>query len=293
MDLSGLIFVVLALAWAGYLMPRALRQRDDLESSAPIDTSSDTARVLNRTPAMMRALLADNPPVEPEQKAADRVALKDSESRRRAALTRTLPTSRGAAVRRRRILLALVALTVLSIGAASLSYLSWWAVTAPVVLVATWLVLCTLIARRSRVATRGRVRFEVAEMLADDDEVPLVGSVPAVPASSIVEQLVADVHQDAESARPVANHGADLDAAQGALWDPLPLTLPTYVGKPTARRTVRTIELTQGGFTSSGHDPADSALARRAAESQKADQSSTPAGDDVAPESEPRRAAGA
>ena len=38
------------------------------------------------------------------------------------------------------------------------------------------------------------------------------------------------------------------------------MTLPTYVNKARARRTVRTIELT--GISSSGHDDADTALAR-------------------------------
>ena len=53
---------------------------------------------------------------------------------------------------------------------------------------------------------------------------------------------------------------------EGGLWDPLPVTLPTYVNKARARRTVRTIELTASatGITSSGHDAADSALAREA-----------------------------
>ena len=40
------------------------------------------------------------------------------------------------------------------------------------------------------------------------------------------------------------------------------MTLPTYVNKARARRTVRTIELT--GMHSSGHDEDDSALAREA-----------------------------
>ena len=60
----------------------------------------------------------------------------------------------------------------------------------------------------------------------------------------------------------------DLEAVladDGSLWDPLPVTLPTYVNKARARRTVRTIELT--GINSSGHDQADTALARDAAES--------------------------
>ena len=51
-------------------------------------------------------------------------------------------------------------------------------------------------------------------------------------------------------------------AEEGSLWDPLPLTLPTYVNKARARRTVRTIELT--GVKSSGHDDADTALATKA-----------------------------
>ena len=42
------------------------------------------------------------------------------------------------------------------------------------------------------------------------------------------------------------------------------MTLPTYVNKARARRTVRTIELT--GISSSGHDETDSTLAREAQE---------------------------
>ena len=38
-----------------------------------------------------------------------------------------------------------------------------------------------------------------------------------------------------------------------ALWDPLPVTLPTYVTKPRAGRTVRTIEFGQAGAWTSGH----------------------------------------
>ena len=33
----------------------------------------------------------------------------------------------------------------------------------------------------------------------------------------------------------------------GSLWDPLPVTLPTYVTKPQAKRTVRTIDLGEPG----------------------------------------------
>jgi hypothetical protein len=42
------------------------------------------------------------------------------------------------------------------------------------------------------------------------------------------------------------------------------VTLPTYVSKPAARRTVRTIDLDSTGVWTSGRTEADSALAREA-----------------------------
>jgi len=40
-------------------------------------------------------------------------------------------------------------------------------------------------------------------------------------------------------------------ASAGALWDPIPITMPTYVSKPLAPRTVRTIDLSGPGVASS------------------------------------------
>ena len=111
------------------------------------------------------------------------------------------------------------------------------------------------------------------------------------------DQVVPAVELDADDT-PVAAEESDtedtvgvprleLEAAladEGSLWDPLPMTLPTYVGKARARRTVRTIELT--GINSSGHDTTDSVLAREAAESAEAAQA-------VEDAAEQRRVAGA
>jgi hypothetical protein len=44
----------------------------------------------------------------------------------------------------------------------------------------------------------------------------------------------------------------------------VPVTLPTYVSKPPARRSVRTIDLDATGVWTSGRSEADSALARDA-----------------------------
>jgi hypothetical protein len=46
---------------------------------------------------------------------------------------------------------------------------------------------------------------------------------------------------------------ADLSAKQGALWDPIPITMPTYVSKPLAPRTVRTIDLSGADVASSAN----------------------------------------
>jgi len=49
------------------------------------------------------------------------------------------------------------------------------------------------------------------------------------------------------------------------LWDPMPVTVPTYVTKPAvARRTVRTIDLGEPGAWTSGHTEESSELAREA-----------------------------
>ena len=50
----------------------------------------------------------------------------------------------------------------------------------------------------------------------------------------------------------------------------MPVTLPTYVGKATAQRTVRTIDLDATGVWTSGRSEADSQLARDAEEAERA-----------------------
>ena len=58
--------------------------------------------------------------------------------------------------------------------------------------------------------------------------------------------------------------------ADPSLWDPMPVTLPTYVGKPAAeRRTVRTIDLDSTGVWTSGRTEADAQIARDADEAAR------------------------
>jgi len=47
-DLSAIIFVVLALAWAVYLIPKALKHHDELASDRLVEGHSDKVRILSR-----------------------------------------------------------------------------------------------------------------------------------------------------------------------------------------------------------------------------------------------------
>ncbi|MBV9921827.1 MAG: hypothetical protein JOY78_13380, partial [Pseudonocardia sp.] len=101
MDLSGLIFVALAVAWAAYLIPKALRHHDDVERGRSIDRFSHSMRVLARREPVSarRARLVETrahaqsqagsvsatPSVE-EQHAARRAATRSATRRRRRVL---------------------------------------------------------------------------------------------------------------------------------------------------------------------------------------------------------------
>src|SRR3954451_22944567 len=52
--MSGLIFVALAVAWAVYLVPKALRHHDDVVRSRSVDRFSHTMRVLARREPVSR-----------------------------------------------------------------------------------------------------------------------------------------------------------------------------------------------------------------------------------------------
>jgi hypothetical protein len=86
-------------------------------------------------------------------------------------------------------------------------------------------------------------------------------------------------HATPETEPAPAEEQVDIDATQGipavaddtpeppapGSWDPMPVTLPTYVSKPVATRSVRTIDLDSTGVWTSGHSEADSALVRDSA----------------------------
>ncbi len=248
MDLSAVIFVVLALAWAVYLIPKALKHHDEMASDRLVESHSERVRILRRKPSPA--------PVE-EPVAAEPAPVRRARSRP-APSTRS---ARSAAQRRRRVLAVLLLALVVVTGLAYFAVVPWVATAVPGALILLFLLVARLSVRRaqrSSLASRRPVEVPESEELraaGRQQSSQPVEEYVAPPVVPVVEEVDVALHEEAAVEASVL-------ADDGALWDPLPMTLPTYVSKARARRTVRTIELT--GMHSSGHDDGDSALAREA-----------------------------
>lgn len=263
--MSGIIFVVLAIGWAVYLLPKALGRHDDLDQSRPVEEFSESVRILGRGVAAVKAKVATTPTPVLAPAAATRAPV----------ATITRESARKAARRRRRVLAMLLTTLAVVTVTSYLGYTPWYSTAIPGGLVVVFLVIARLTVRAQRASRVAPV--EQADLAVDDEPAPTQADLVAEDTQGLSRETIADA-----LAEPV------LDEA--GLWDPLPVTLPTYVNKARARRTVRTIEITAGttGITSSGHDAADSALAADAREA--AQQAATELADvDV----ETRKAAGA
>lgn len=270
MDLSALIFVALAIAWAAYLVPQALKYHEDGASSRSVDRFSHRMRVLaRREPVDARsARLVVQPgrtpstptvSVKPSAAAAAQKPAAEPAPVRTPSPAARREAARRAAQRRRRVLSGLLAVLVLVAGLAVGRVVHPAAIAAPVVLVAAWLVACRLMARQERGLGRAaRPRTQPAPAVTEDAaaDPELTADIPAVLAE--IDELDGDQPLDS----PVATPG---------MWDPVPVTLPTYVAKPPAtRRAVRTIDLDSTGVWTSGRTEADASLAREAEESERA-----------------------
>ncbi len=164
---------------------------------------------------------------------------------------------RAAAARRRRVLIGLLCLTAVVAGAAVVGVVPWWSAGIPVASVAGFLYLARRQVRTasdsywsevavspapSNVIRRAPTRVEASHGAAKgpDEE-------PTVPMDALaLKNAVA-----AEPERIIAMSLRTDDG--GSLWDPLPITLPTYIDKPAVARTIRTINLSEADTWSFGH----------------------------------------
>jgi hypothetical protein len=239
-DLSALIFVALAVAWAVYLIPKALRHHDDVVRSRSVERFSHTMRVLARR--------------EPVNRRDARLVVAPARAKSTPVVTTKGPvrvevnreTAKRATRRRRRVLGLILLANAAVLTVAAFAVIDWWYAAIPAGLLVAWLVACRLMVRRERPARLNRDRSEPTP-------VDLAAGGPAEPMA------------ETESWEDEAPTGQTPAIADPSLWDPMPVTLPTYVGKPAAeRRTVRTIDLDSTGVWTSGRTEADAQIARDA-----------------------------
>ncbi|WP_460850807.1 divisome protein SepX/GlpR [Nocardioides montaniterrae] len=270
--MSALIFVALAAAWAVYLVPKALKQSEDAEATRSVESFSDRLRVLDPRKAVAATAevveaLAPRTPASVVDEAAQRPSRDQDEDEYVVEPVRLTPlqlrlrrqAARQAAARRRRVLGLLLLTLVATVALAAGGVIGWVFLVAPVALITAWLVACRLMVKKET-AARTRVvkkrRTTLADQALADEDAPVVEEVAQRPSRD--QEAAADEVGDNTEEIPAVG------AASPSTWEPVPMTLPTYVAKATASRTVRTIDLDSTGVWSSGRNEGDSELAREA-----------------------------
>jgi hypothetical protein len=305
---SGLIFIAVAVAWAAYLVPKAVRHHDDAVRSRSVERFSHRMRVLARREPVDRrsarlvvtpgrpastAVVVTKPSAEPEPvtppvappvveapEAAEEPAPELTPAQRRA---RRAAAARATKRRRNVLGLLLLANAVVAL-LAGLGVHAWWYVAIPAGLLVAWLVLCRVMVKGERAALRPRAathprapkrpRTREAQPAPGTVEPEVVADEPAV--GEVTEEISVVVEATADASVDVVSH-VHVDPT---LWDPVPVTLPTYVSKPAAaKRSVRQIELDDTGVWTSGRSEADSKIAREAEAADRAEKAQRADGD--------------
>lgn len=238
--------------WAAFLVPWALRRYDEAAHTRSIEKFSTAMRVLGRRDAS-----------EPVTAAAPRGLSQLAPTPPQASTPRpTRAAARAAAQRRRRTLLVLLGLATLVLGLGALSVVPLWSALGPVALVGAFLAAC-----RRQVRCEDEALWEQEPPARPKPEPQPTGS-SAVRRAARVDsayggqrQSMGDEPDDEPTvvlspealveSEAVAVPVATDDGA--SLWDPVAVTLPTYVTKARASRTIATIDLGEPGTWTSGH----------------------------------------
>ena len=265
MDSSALIFVALAVAWAVYLVPKALEHHEESARSRTIDRFSHTMRVLARREPVSgrRAELVSR---RTERAAKIAAAAKLAEKTAAVPVTdemraRRLAAAKAAKRRLRVVSVILVANATVAI-LAGLELVAWHWTMVPVGVLVAWLVACRLMVRKElaeRPARRVRPASAEDAPRRDEERHDSTEEIAVIPAETSAEAPT---------------------APDPGSWDPVPVTLPTYVDKPMATRSVRTIDLDSTGVWTSGRSDSDSALVREADEAARAQRDQGDQGND-------------
>lgn len=218
-----MIFAAIAIAWLAYLVPHFVRRREGEagEQSEASDRFTDSVRIVRHGTA---PLLDQDLTELREYEVSTPVT-------RRAAVADLRRLERVAASRRRRVLSALLAILCGVISLASVGWLPWWTMAVPAGLVLAFVVV-------SRVSVQAMRRDLDARYV----DICRGGR----------EDTVFLSRKGASSKNHTSHGSTAMPADKPGLWDAVPITVPTYVSKPLAPRTVRTIDLSGPGVTSSG-----------------------------------------
>lgn len=320
--MSGFLYLAIVVGWAVYLVPFALKRYDEAARNRSIDRFSSAMRVLGRRDD--QAMPEDADPAMPGTRAPGAPvattppAVPNRQPERQAA--------RVAARRRRRVLLTLLSVTAVTAAVAAFALVPWWSVAAPAGLVVVWLMLCRTQVRREADSYWARAAGYEA---ASDEDLRRSGRLESAPAAAdraeavgyehamVAENAYADLAAPAaaryrtdvadedeptveldygrllESSADAGDEHAQWEhAGSGSLWDPVPVTLPTYVHKPRAPRTIRTIDLGDPGVQTSGHTEEYTAARYAEEQEQPADAVSEQADTEAEQSNPPRRAVG-
>ena len=286
---TGLIFAAVIAIWVAYGVPLALRRHEEATRAGSVTSFSGALRVLTHRKDDADRVTATASPVQTDEgeTVPDKAPASQRSPRRH-----NRRAARLAARRRRRVLLTLLTACAVVGGLSVAGILLPWAPAIPGGLVVGWLVLCRVMVRREigrpvrlpRVSTpeardtRARRREarrderRAAREAEGDTELQVD---PDAEMTVILSGQIED-HEPArrnvmvrgplpEGALDQQVHDAIASATTSGttLWDPVPVTLPTYVTKPAVARTVRTIDFGDGA-AGTGAGESDSDVGRRA-----------------------------
>ena len=215
MSFTGLIFGALAAFWLVYLVPLILNRNENglLDEVEPGEPFSASVTIVRRG--------------TPLETAENGTAVISTPLNRRAALRELADEDRDAARRRLIVLVVLAAATSVVGALAGFGVVPWWTLAAPAGLVVAFLVVARFSVAHMRRQLDARARHIRGGDSVDEQTVAI----------AVLEEFEQDSNElSIEITAPIEH--------AGSLWDPIPITAPTYVSRPLAPRTVRTIDLT-------------------------------------------------
>lgn len=223
---TGVIFAAIAIAWLAYLVPHFVRRREG-------ETVEESVHPAERFSESMRIVRHGTAPLLDQDLTEIATFEVSTPQTRRAAVKELRRLDRLAATRRRRVLLTLLAVLSATVGICAAGLVGWGLAIVPGALLVAFVVVARLSVREMRRSLDERYH-RITQ--GSDEKTIFLSRKEAAP---ITPQVLAAATIDSPKSAP------------GGLWDPVPITMPTYVSKPLAPRTVRTIDLSGPGVTSS------------------------------------------